>query len=224
MRGIVSIRAYRQSLLTKICGNFPRPFGAGFFKPSANLSDTPFAHVPIMHSLDPTTIQTSLHTQYGILLLRSGEPRDETGMENFYEGQRNGLLGGALRSRMDVYLGVHTGAFRIDIDINRAAPAIDESWEEIVEASCFIEGGRVVLSCFAAAQSVCLPLQQAWYRARLHVNGYGESERLGVFGDPAIEYYKLIFWPDEPKDDAILKQTREAAIARHRLVSKTVTS
>jgi hypothetical protein len=171
-----------------------------------------------MSNIDPFIIQACIFVDYGSMLIRSGET-NISGGENYFATQRNGLLGGAIYSRLSVHLGVHTGEVHVEVERHQQPPAIDESWEEIVEVSCYIDAAPVVLEGASPKHSLRLPLEKGWFRVRLCVVGFGESEKARIFDDPKLERYKLIFWAADPRGDAILKQTSDEVIHRHRFIA-----
>jgi hypothetical protein len=171
-----------------------------------------------MSEIDPVLIKASIFVDYGRMMILSGGT-SPSGGENHFVTHRNGLLGGAVYSRLAVHLGVHTGDVHVEVELHQQCPEIDESWEEIVEASCYIDAPPVVLVGASPKYSLRLPLEKGWYRVRLCVVGFGESEKAQIFDDPKLERYKLIFWAADPRADAILKQTSEEVIHRHRFIA-----
>lgn len=168
-----------------------------------------------MSNIDPVTIKACIFVDGGSMLIRSNEIK-HSGSENHFGTHRNGLLGGSVYSRLSVQLGLHTGYVHVEVELHQQAPAIDESWEEIVETYCYIDPFPAVLEGADPQHSLRLPLVEGYYRARLCVVGFGESEKAQIFDDPKLERYKLIFWPSDPRPDAILKQTNDEVIYRHR--------
>lgn len=73
---------------------------------------------------------------YGQLYVRSGladlgAPDPE--LHACFAGQQNGLCGGAVPGCLLLITGLHTGTVGLVVELHDRPPALDDSWEEIVE-------------------------------------------------------------------------------------------
>lgn len=168
-----------------------------------------------MNQKDSTVFSGTLFTSYCQMFVVSGDRTAELLPGPAFAGHRNGLLGGAVASGLFLCVGVHTGEVHITVKCFSSKPPIDESWEEIVEASCTFRDAPISLEGWGSLINVDLPLVAGDYRARLSANGYGLSEGLRVFGDPSVEQYELSIWPAVLGIDEVVKQTRALAGHRH---------
>lgn len=174
-----------------------------------------------MTTNDFVVFSGALRTSYSQMYVLSGVRTGEILPDNAFTGQVNGILGGSFPGGLFMYIGVHTGLVHITVYSHPSEPPVDESWEEIVEASCSLSGPPVSLDGWGDMSSVRLPpLPAGQYRARLCANGFKQSESTRVFGDPSIEKYALLLWPDPWRKDVILKQSSEITGFRHGEVVK----
>jgi hypothetical protein len=161
-----------------------------------------------------------IHTCYEQMYVLSGDDVDGAMMYDSFIGQANGLCGGAVRGGLFLRMGVHTGEVFISVGVCDMAPPVDDSWEEIVEASCCFNPPPITFQGWDGSGYFRLPLTEGDYRARFCVKGYGQSEKTRVFGDPLVENYCLLIWPAPRVADEILKQTSDIATYRHQAASK----
>lgn len=125
----------------------------------------------------------------------------------------NGLCGGAVPDGLFLTVGIHTGNVLITVAIHNTAPPVDDAWDEIVEASCSFSTTPIYLYGWAGDSSQALPLHAGSYRARFCAKAFGVTEDTG--DDESGECYLLMFWPEAPHPDTILKQTSPNAIYWH---------
>jgi hypothetical protein len=153
-----------------------------------------------------------MHTSYSQMYVLSENCPGPVMLDAAFEDHVNRLCGGAVLGGLYLYVGVHSGDVHITVEVHDAAPQVDASWEEIVEASCVLGGAPIRLQGWAGASHLELPLQAGSHRARFCATGYGKSDEVRVFGDPAVERYALLLWPAPPAPDVVLKATREGAV------------
>lgn len=154
----------------------------------------------------------------GRLLVHYGQAyvlAPECGMlvpEDAFAHQRNGLCGAAVPGGLFLTTGLHTGYVKLLVQVHSARPAVDENWDEIVEASWRLNSGPVVLEDWDATKVCVIPLGMGTYRVRYSARRFGEAPEGGGDGDlEPVESYLLAFWPAPHLDDAVLKQTSEQA-------------
>ena len=148
-----------------------------------------------MKTTDFVVFSGTLRTSYSQLCLLSGVRTGEMLPDNAFIGQLNGILGGAFPGGLFLYIGVNTGLVHITVEVHPSAPPVDESWEEIVEASCLLSGPPVSLDGWDMSYVTLPPLLAGQYRARLSATGFKKSDSARVFGDPSVEQYALLLWP-----------------------------
>jgi hypothetical protein len=160
---------------------------------------------------------TRLQVQYGQAYVFSGEA-DETGdMEAYFRGQENGLLGAALRGALFLMTGLHTGHVQFRVEVAAAEPALDESWEECVEASFEPEGAVQIVDW--DGNLVCdVPLGLQPHRVRYHARGMDAGHEADtILEDEApVDQYLLAFWPAPIAAERIIRPTSEQPDYWHR--------
>jgi len=161
-----------------------------------------------------------METAYSQMYILSGDYDPSLMSYDAFTGQSNGLCGGVVQGGLYLWLGVHTGRLHITVEVHEVAPAIDASWEEIVEASCYFNTPPISLQGWAGESILELPLSAGNYRARFCAKGYGRSEEQRNFGDPTIESYCLILWPETRRPDEVIKQTNANVIFKHQKVQQ----
>ncbi|MEV6281500.1 hypothetical protein [Kribbella sp. NPDC051770] len=94
----------------------------------------------------------------------------------------------------------------------RRGPPIDDTWEEIVEAS-YRPNGEAALVGWGGEGYWPLALEEIDYRVRYCAWGMdaGHQASPPMDDDPLVDRYLLQFWPAPPEADAVLKQTSAQA-------------
>lgn len=131
-------------------------------------------------------------------------------------GQANGICGAAEPGLLLLATGLHTGWVGLRVEYSDEEPALDETWEEIVEVSFTpIEPEVWLRGLDGDSTKFWLPVQS--YRVRYCAIGMDDAHRVdtGSEDQPAIDRYLLQFWPAAPAPDRILRQTSETAARRH---------
>jgi hypothetical protein len=86
------------------------------------------------------------HVHYGQIYVESGLESPDDPFEGF-GGQRNRLCGAAVPGFLCLLTGLHTGEVGFTVEVHEEPPLVDESWQEIVEAS-FHPIGEAALVCW----------------------------------------------------------------------------
>ena len=150
-----------------------------------------------------------INVHYGFLFLR---PEDEEGPDLVASrrGQRNGLCGSAQPGGLSMVTGLHTGQVPVVIEALDHEPAVDQTWDEIVEVSVQFTETDLVLAAFQEFIAVHLPAV-GWYRARWHANGMDEAHA----HSRAVDRYLRQLWPAPSTPDRVIRQTSENAAYWH---------
>ncbi|GAB2701149.1 hypothetical protein BKA24_002060 [Microbacterium marinum] len=132
-----------------------------------------------------------------------------------FNGQTNGLLGGAHAGFLTMTTGLHTGDVPLRALLLDHEPALSD-WEEVVEVSFRPNAEELWLATFDDGVEIQLPV--ATYRARWSARNMDAAHRLGIPEDePTNDRYELTLWPEErPRPDSILRQTSEVAAYWHK--------
>ena len=154
-------------------------------------------------------------TSYSQMYIISGDYAAGLMSYDAFRGQSNGLCGGVVPGGLYLRLGLHTGNLHMTVEVHDSAPAVDASWEEVVEAPCYFNTPPISLQGWDGDSYLELPLAEGAYRARFCVKGYGLSEAEDRFADPSIECYCLVLWPEPSRPDEVIKQTSADAIFNH---------
>jgi hypothetical protein len=143
-----------------------------------------------------------------------------------FGGQRNGLLGAAHPGALAMRVGLHTGDVPLTVELHPAAPALDLSWEEVVEATwprypdspteCLLMGQMA-----NTGHSMVIPPVEL--RVRFSASGMDAAHRADTRSadEPVVDRYLLQLWPATPGGstaDAVLEQTSDMAAYWHRVV------
>lgn len=123
-------------------------------------------------------------------------------------GQANGLLGAAEPGLLSMVVGMHSGQVPVRIEFHDTAPAVDDDWDDIVEASLDARGPDATLSTFDEFHEVGLPAN-GWYRARWHDHGADAGQQHERFDpdEPVVERCLLQLWPAPPAPDVVVRET-----------------
>ncbi len=159
-----------------------------------------------------------LHVHYGQAYIESPE-RDYVGLEDSFLGQINGLCGAAWPGKLFLLTGLHTGDVGFTLDVVDASPTIDDIWEEIVEVSFTPSSGKVILFDWDGDQVCDIPLSKEMYCVRYQARDMDHGNEVDTYveGEP-VDFYSLIFWPENPAPDAVVKQSAQVAAYWHNWV------
>lgn len=161
-------------------------------------------------------LDDTIHVHYGFVTLAvEGDYPDFAAAR---EGQVNGLCGAAEPEALVMVTGMHTGAVPFRIEVHAERPELDESWEEIVEASISIPEGEMLWWAFDEGGAVQFP-HVGTYRTRYNASGMDAAHQSGVreADEPEIDKYLLQLWPAPMAPDEVIRQTSETAAYWHRV-------
>ncbi|GHI98711.1 hypothetical protein TPA0906_05770 [Streptomyces olivaceus] len=134
-------------------------------------------------------------------------------------GQSNGLCGAAVPGCLFLGTGLRRGRVALTVEVHRAAPPLDDGWEDVVEASFrpAAASAAVLRCCHGTLCEVDLPA--ADHRVRYCGRGMDPAAdgpaRAAGSGRP-VGQYLLQFWPAPPAADRVVRQTSRSAESRHR--------
>ncbi|WP_460653704.1 hypothetical protein [Kribbella endophytica] len=150
----------------------------------------------------------------------SDDPMPE--LSECFGGQQNGLCGAAVPGTLFLITGLHTGNVGFAVELHDEEPPLDDTWEEIVEAS-YRPAGEVALNGWGGEGRWPLALDPIDYRVRY--SGWGMDtghQSAGPMDDePLVDRYLLQFWPAPPAPDRVLKQTSAQAAYWHGFARET---
>jgi hypothetical protein len=167
-----------------------------------------------------TVLSQDVEVHYGQIYVVSGD--DYPGLDASFGGQRNGLCGAAMPGYLFLITGLHTGEVGFTAEVHDEAPPVDESWQEIVEASFRPEGAASLLG-WAGEWYQPLDLAQTCYRVRYCATGMdeGHAEDTRLEDEPQLDRYLLQLWPAPPEPDTVIKQTSEIAAYWHQVARES---
>jgi len=158
-----------------------------------------------------------LHVQYGQAYV---SPRDLSGLEldDAFVSQQNGLCGAASPGVLFLITGLHTGWVGFTIDVLDGAPAVDDSWEEVVEVSFTPDSDALALLDWYGERVCDIPIARRSHRVRYSARGMEAGQTLDTCADDTsiVDFYQLAFWPAAVQADQILKQTSACAAYWHK--------
>jgi len=140
------------------------------------------------------------------------------GLKACFRGQVNGLCGAALPGVLFLITGLHTGQVGFSVDVVDTPPPLDDSWEDIVEASLSVTARDMALVEWAGTGAYHIPLPQGRLRARYCARGMQRGRELDTSPPDAapVDTYALTFWPGESTGDTVIRETTEVAEYLHR--------
>lgn len=157
----------------------------------------------------------NIEVQYGQAYVELNGAFDGA-MDKCFLGQSNGLCGAAMPAVLFLTTGLHTGVVGMAIHLHDTDPGIDESWEEIVEASFHAPNGSITLMEWAADQGVDMAVPCGSYRARYQGRAMQAANELDTNVDEVpVDSYRLDLWPAPPAPDRIVKQMSSVAADLH---------
>lgn len=135
-----------------------------------------------------------------------------------FRGQRNGLCGAAVPGVLFLVTGLHTGSVRLIIDACEAPPAIDDSWDEVVEVSFRVpRRASPGIMEWGASSWHAVPLAPGVHRARFSARNMQAGEWADTVRshEEPVDAYHLCFWPARSAPDSLIRQSSSAAARRH---------
>lgn len=155
---------------------------------------------------------------YGQMYVDGSVDRVSADMSDTFLGQVNGLCGAAQRNYLFLITGRHTGSVDFTVDVLDAAPSVDSTWDEIVEAPFEVATEQVNLIEWGGDSYPLVFPATGSYRVRYsgrNMDLARDDEYTRDPDDPPTDSYWLQFWPALATSDAILKQTSESAAYWH---------
>lgn len=152
---------------------------------------------------------------FGQIYVESGDKHAD--FDDSFRGQQNGLCGAAIPGTLCLLTGLHTGHVGLVVEVHDEEPTLDDSWEDIVEAS-FRPVGDTTLAGLDSSDWWKLGLDPIDYRVRYGgraIDAGHQSERERERDDHPVDHYLLQFWPAPPQPDQVLKVTSTLAQNLH---------
>lgn len=145
---------------------------------------------------------------------------DYSSLEDCFTGQQNGLCGAAVPGKLFLTTGLHTGEVGFTVELYDEEPALDDTWEEIVEASYRPLGPAMLVTWASDGGWWDLDLEPGIdYRLRYCGRGMDAAHQGGPpEGEPPIDCYLLQFWPAAPALDRVVKTTSASAAHSHEYI------
>ena len=160
-------------------------------------------------------ISGTVDVHYGQFYLEAGIAFDGD-MPRCFTGQSNGLCGAAVPGFVFLTTGLHTGPVGLEIECHETDPGVDESWEDIVEASVQVSGPVLTLVRWAEAEGLALARMAGSYRLRYAGRGMDKAQQEDtVLGPDPIDHYRIDIWPAPPAPDRVVRQTSDYAAYWH---------
>jgi hypothetical protein len=148
---------------------------------------------------------------YGSASVVSGDDQDGAGYDDEpWADESNGLCGAGVPGVLVLKIGTHTGWVPFLVELHDAPPAVDDSWDEIVEVSFTSDAQATLIGL--DGDPVAFDLPRGNYRVRYSIRGMDEADTV----EEPPDRYLLQFWPGAPAPGRIMKQTGEQAAYWHR--------
>jgi hypothetical protein len=166
-----------------------------------------------------TLMRGDVWVHYGQIYVQSGYADPQVPppeLPECFAGQQNGLCGAAVPGCLFLITGLHTGTVGFVVELHDHPPALDDSWEEIVEVS-FRSAGEVSLLGWAGEWQWPLELIETDHRVRYCATGMdaGRAADTRADDEPQLDHYLLQLWPGPPEPDRVVKQTSAIAAYWH---------
>jgi hypothetical protein len=160
-----------------------------------------------------------LQVHYGQAYVESAN--DQTlDLDDCFRGQTNGLCGAALPGTLFLLTGLHTGPVSFTLELLDAPPALDDSWEDIVEVSFLPTTPSVALTEWGGEHRCSIPLAPITYRVRYCARNMDRGKEVDTLVDEdPVDAYALFFWPADSAPDAMIRQTSGSAAYWHNWVT-----
>lgn len=150
---------------------------------------------------------------YSTVWLRDDGADEWDGQHDFI-GQSNGLLGTASTGTATLRFAANELTVHFRIELHPDEPPRDDQWEDVVEASYVVRGGRVEVD--TEGPQAVLQLEPGTYRLRFCSRGR-DAASLGVTeGLEGLDDYLLQAWPAVASPDVVLRVGSTTAEHWHR--------
>jgi hypothetical protein len=137
--------------------------------------------------------------------------RTEYDYDEPWADESNGLCGAGVGGVLALQTGTHTGWVPFRVELHDVQPAVDESWDEIVEVS-FTPLADQMRLVGLGGDVFEFALPRGTYRVRYSTRAMEEADTV----DDPPDAYLLQFWPGDPVPGRIVKQTSQRAAYWHR--------
>lgn len=169
-------------------------------------------------------VSDEVHVDSGQVFVKSGG--DDCDLYDAFAGQEGvGLCGAAMGGMLFLLTGLRFGGVRFTVELHDNRPALDETWEEIVEVPFRPVSEETRLRQWNWKNSWELELEKQDYRVRYSAVGMDAGRRKDVREDDephTDDRYLLQFWPAAPEPARLLKQTSRAAASWHSFATSPV--
>ena len=155
-----------------------------------------------------TVFAGSFHVHYGQYELFDADHDDGPEWESLKAGGV-GVIGVEVGSAL-LLTKRHTGDVGLTVAYAEAAPALDESYEDIVEIDFLAEAQSLYLVTWAHEQEFerpDLPAGPGNYRLRYHGRQTGDLEPEPIDSDQIVDEYLLQIWPATPSPSRVVRST-----------------
>ena len=161
----------------------------------------------------------TVSVHYGAMYFLGADADSAAGDESF-EGQVNGLCGADMRTALFLRTGLHTGGVKVTVDFWDREPPLDDSWEEVVEASFVVnDPEHTGIMGWGGASWNPVDLRRGRYRVRYCARNMDAGRRKDTLlsdGEESVEEYSLSFWfVPAGAPDRLIRQTSETAAMWH---------
>lgn len=161
----------------------------------------------------PITFIEQVHVHYGFVSVMPADVWDHPSLDGI-RGQRNGLIGTQVRHALGMVTGLHTGPVPFTVTWHESEPAVDATWEEVVEVSWEVPAVPMRVSTFDESQDVSLPA--GWTRARFCATGMDAGKETDTAHEErAPDRCALDLWAAEPALEEIVRSTSTIAAYWH---------
>ncbi|MDH6624248.1 hypothetical protein M2271_002050 [Streptomyces sp. LBL] len=163
---------------------------------------------------------------YGQIFVESRDDADVCDLHDAFTGQEGvGLCGGGTGGALMLLTGLRIGGVGFTAELHDSPPALDETWEEIVEVPFRPASEETRLVQWNGQSSWELGLEVRDYRVRYSATGMadGHSKNVREDDEPQTDdRYLLQFWPAPSEPARLLKQTSFVAANWHRFATAPV--
>lgn len=149
----------------------------------------------------------------------------EEDYQNFdlaFENQENGLCGASQDGKIFFVAGIQNGVIQIDCELHEIEPPLNNSYDEIVEASLVAGDEPLSLCEWGHEETHLIDLAKGEYRVRYLVRGmdldYDDENEDESYWESPLEgqSYLVQIWPAGKSKDILHKHTTENARYWHR--------
>lgn len=174
----------------------------------------------MINETSTTLFSGNINIEYGQFYIGPADEDDEDFFEpdEAFEGQENGICGAAQSGKLFFVTGIQNGTIAVQIDLHETEPAIEHSYEEVVEVSFTRGQASVSLLEWGESEGPDLGLQLGYYRVRYCIDGMEKDyDEDGDWEAPVPGQRHLIqIWSGAQDKDKVEKQTSDMASYWHK--------